>query len=62
GDDPARGVTDQAARASLEQLVRESQAINDKRRSLHRRREQTRLLARPTVASSGAAQAPVGRA
>ena len=28
----------------LDQLIRESQTINDQRRSLHRRREQTRLL------------------
>jgi DNA primase catalytic core len=41
------GTTDPAARASVDQLVRESQAINDKRRSLHRRREQTRLISRP---------------
>jgi DNA primase catalytic core len=38
---------DPAARASVDQLVRESQAINDQRRSLHRRREQTRLISRP---------------
>jgi DNA primase catalytic core len=36
-----------ALRASVDQLVRESQAINDQRRSLHRRRDQTRLLSRP---------------
>jgi DNA primase len=30
------------------QLVRESQAINDQRRSLHRRRDQTKLLTSPT--------------
>ncbi len=34
-------------REAIERLVRESQAINDQRRSLHRRREQTRLLGRP---------------
>ena len=39
--------TGAALRASVDQLVRESQAINDQRRSLHRRREQTRLLSRP---------------
>jgi DNA primase len=36
-----------AARASVDQLLRESQAINDQRRSLHRRREQAHLLSRP---------------
>jgi hypothetical protein len=42
--------SDPAARASagelVDQLVRESQRLNDQRRSLHRRREQTRLLSR----------------
>jgi DNA primase catalytic core len=41
--------TTAALRASVDQLVRESQAINDQRRSLHRRREQTRLLNRPVA-------------
>jgi DNA primase catalytic core len=41
------GVPDPVARASLDQLVRESQALNDQRRSLHRRREQAHLLSRP---------------
>ena len=36
-----------ADRASIDQLLRESQAMNEQRRSLHRRRDQTRLLARP---------------
>jgi DNA primase len=48
---------DEAVRASVEQLVRESQAINDKRRSLHRRRDQTRLLTRPSPASPTPARA-----
>jgi DNA primase catalytic core len=39
--------SDPEARASVDELVRESQAINDQRRSLHRRREQTRLISRP---------------
>ena len=37
-----------ADRASIDQLLRESQLMNEKRKSLHRRRDQTRLLARPT--------------
>jgi hypothetical protein len=37
------------ARASVDQLLRESQAINDQRRSLHRRREQAHLLSRPVA-------------
>ena len=41
-----------ADRASIDQLLRESQAMNEQRKSLHRRRDQTRLLARP--ASAGA--------
>ena len=53
----AGGGDEGAARASMEQLVRESQAINDKRRSLHRRREQTRLLARPSGATPTPARA-----
>jgi DNA primase catalytic core len=40
-------VPDPTARASMDQLVRESQALNDQRRSLHRRREQAHLLSRP---------------
>jgi DNA primase catalytic core len=36
-----------ADRASIDQLLRESQAMNEQRKSLHRRRDQTRLLARP---------------
>ncbi len=40
---------EQAGEADLVgQLVRESQAINDQRRSLHRRRDQTKLLTSPT--------------
>jgi DNA primase len=35
-------------RASIDQLLRESQAMNEQRKSLHRRRDQTRLLTRPT--------------
>jgi len=34
-------------RATAEHLLQESQAINDQRRSLHRRRDQTRLLVKP---------------
>ncbi len=37
-----------ADRPSIDQLLRESQLMNEKRKSLHRRRDQTRLLARPT--------------
>ena len=33
-----------ADRASIDQLLRESQAMNDQRKSLHRRRDQTHLL------------------
>jgi hypothetical protein len=36
-----------ADRASIDQLLRESQLMNETRKSLHRRRDQTRLLARP---------------
>ncbi|HEY2916041.1 MAG TPA: DNA primase [Candidatus Limnocylindrales bacterium] len=43
----ADAATGAALRASVDQLVRESQAINDQRRSLHRRRDQTHLLSRP---------------
>ena len=39
---------DTGARETIDQLLRESQALNDKRKSLHRRRDQTRLLTRPT--------------
>jgi DNA primase len=45
---PAASARD-AAEQLVAQLVRESQAINDKRRSLHRRRDQTRLLTRTPV-------------
>jgi DNA primase catalytic core len=38
---------DPAAREAIDQLLRESQALNEQRKSLHRRRDQTRLLARP---------------
>jgi DNA primase catalytic core len=38
---------DAAAREAIDQLLRESQALNDQRKSLHRRRDQTRLLTRP---------------
>ncbi|HUQ44731.1 MAG TPA: DNA primase [Candidatus Limnocylindria bacterium] len=37
-----------ADRPSIDQLLRESQAMNEQRKSLHRRRDQTRLLTRPT--------------
>jgi DNA primase len=37
-----------ADRASIDQLLRESQAMNEQRKSLHRRRDQTHLLTRPT--------------
>jgi DNA primase catalytic core len=36
-----------ADRESIDQLLRESQLMNEQRKSLHRRRDQTRLLARP---------------
>ncbi len=39
-----------ADRDALATLLRETQAINDQRRSLHRRREQTHLLSRPPAA------------
>ena len=39
---------DTAARESMDQLLRESAALNEQRKSLHRRRDQTRLLSRPT--------------
>jgi hypothetical protein len=39
---------DAEARESIDQLLRESQALNEQRKSLHRRRDQTRLLTRPT--------------
>ena len=35
---------DTEARASIDRLLRESQAMNDQRKSLHRRRDQTHLL------------------
>jgi DNA primase len=38
---------DTAARESMDQLLRESAALNEQRKSLHRRRDQTRLLSRP---------------
>jgi len=38
-----------ADRTSIDQLLRESQAMNEQRKSLHRRRDQTRLLARPAA-------------
>src|SRR6185503_11936386 len=37
-----------ADRPSIDQLLRESQAMNEQRKSLHRRRDQTHLLSRPT--------------
>ena len=37
-----------ADRASIDQLLRESQLMNETRKSLHRRRDQTHLLTRPT--------------
>ena len=45
---PEDAAADAAARDTINQLLRESQALNDQRKSLHRRRDQTRLLARPT--------------
>jgi hypothetical protein len=36
------------ARETIARLLREYQALNEQRKSLHRRRDQTRLLARPT--------------
>ncbi len=39
-----------ADRDSIDQLLRESQAMNEQRKSLHRRRDQTRLLTRGTAA------------
>ena len=39
---------DAETRESMDQLLRESAALNEQRKSLHRRRDQTRLLARPT--------------
>ncbi|MBI3750799.1 MAG: DNA primase [Chloroflexi bacterium] len=50
GGGGAGSTPDPAFRASMDQLVRESQAINDQRRSLHRRREQAHLLSRPGAA------------
>jgi DNA primase len=44
-------------REAIERLLRESQAINDQRRSLHRRRDQTRLLGRPAPARAAATPA-----
>jgi DNA primase len=38
-----------ADRESINQLLRESQAMNEQRKSLHLRRDQTRLLARPAA-------------
>jgi DNA primase len=38
-----------ADRESIDQLLRESQAMNEQRKSLHFRRDQTRLLARPVA-------------
>ncbi len=44
----AMAEAEQAAdREAIGRLVHESQALNEQRRSLHRRRDQTRLLARP---------------
>jgi DNA primase catalytic core len=37
-----------ADRPSIDQLLRESQAMNEQRKSLHRRRDQTHLLTRPS--------------
>jgi DNA primase catalytic core len=39
---------DTEARDTINQLLRESQALNEQRKSLHRRRDQTHLLTRPT--------------
>ena len=39
---------DATAKETIERLLRESQALHELRKSLHRRRDQTRLLARPT--------------
>jgi DNA primase catalytic core len=38
-----------ADREAMDQLMRESQAMNEQRKSLHRRRDQTHLLARPVA-------------
>lgn len=38
---------DAEARETINRLLRESQALNEQRKSLHRRRDQTRLLTRP---------------
>jgi hypothetical protein len=40
---------DDAVRETIDRLLRESQALNDQRKSLHLRRDQTRLLTRPTA-------------
>ncbi len=46
----ALAAAEQAAdRPSIDQLLRESQAMNEQRKSLHRRRDQTHLLSRPTA-------------
>jgi DNA primase catalytic core len=37
------------ARSTIDRLLRESQALNEQRKSLHRRRDQTRLLTRPAA-------------
>jgi DNA primase catalytic core len=56
-DGSAEAGAHEAATDLVDQLVRESQAINDKRRSLHRRREQTRLLTRSGPAPAAPARA-----
>jgi hypothetical protein len=43
----------------LNRLLRESQAINEQRLSLHRRRHQTTLLGRPGAAAGPAPQPPI---
>jgi DNA primase len=40
---------DSEARDAIDQLLRESQALNEQRKSLHRRRDQTHLLSRPAA-------------
>jgi len=45
--------------STFERLLRESQAINEQRLSLHRRRDQTSLLGRPGPTGSAATQPPI---
>ena len=48
GSRPEDGPDRDSVRETIGQLMRESQALNDQRKSLHRRRDQTHLLSRPT--------------